>query len=248
MKKLVTAIIIFLMAISLPALSSASLMFSDGSGLSATADFILNPDGYDLGIVLTNTSTAIPSGFDNSDALLTSLSFDLGSNSILGGQAFITAGSNAISFAIPPYVPGPLSGTLDVSPEWGYGNTGTTDLLDNFVSANNSHTTKFAPGNLDGPSELAGPQGGLSNDAYDAVFPPSLNPLGRINNSVTFWLYLDEELLDLNFLNNGAIVEFGSDMAFLSPRTPIPEPPTMLLLGIGLIGFSVVSRKKFLKK
>jgi hypothetical protein len=231
---------IFLCAVlCLPTISLA-LTFDGPDGLSATADFILNPDGYDLGIVLTNTSNGIPSGFSNSDALLTSISFDLGSNFITGGIAF--TGDSVLSFDNTPPSDGP-GDTYNVSREYGYGNNGTTGLLDNYVSAMQSGTTKFASGNLDGPDVLDGPQAGLSNDVYEAVFGSS-NPLGRINNSVTFWLDLEYGLSDLSFLSNGAIVEWGSDAAFAS----VAEPATMLLLGSGLLVLAGFGRKKFLKK
>jgi hypothetical protein len=217
-----------------------ALTFDGPDGLSATADFFLNPDGYDLGITLTNTSTGIPSGFSNSDALLTSISFDLGSNFITGGIAF--TGDSVLSFDSTPPSTGP-GGTYNVSPEYGYGNSGTTGLLDNYVSAMQSGTTKFASGNLDGPDVLDGPQAGLSNDVYEAFFGSS-NPLGRINNSITFWLGLDEGLSDLSFLQKGAIVEWGSDAA----HTPVPEPATMLLLGSGLFGIVGYGRRKKLFK
>lgn len=236
--KIIIFSIILCAVFCIPTLSLA-LTFNGPDGLSATADFALDPAaGYDLGIVLTNTSTGIPSGFSNSDALLTSISFDLGSNFIVGGEAF--TGGSVLSFDTDPLtVLGPIAGTFDVSPEYGYGNSGTTGLLDNYVSAMEAGTTKFASDNYDGPDVLNGPQAGLSNDVYESVFGSS-NALGRINNSVTFWLDLEYALLDLSFLSNGAIVEWGSDAA----HTPVPEPATMLLLGSGLLGLVGYGRRK----
>lgn len=223
--------------------TSLALTFNGPNGLSATADFILNPGEYDLGIVLTNTSTGIPSEFRNSDALLTSISFDLGSsNFITGGIAFTESQIISFDYPLGP-PPARLDGSLDVSSEYGFGNDGTTGLLKNFVSAMGAGTTKFNSGNLDGPSVLNGPQAGLSNDVYEDVFGPS-NPLGRINNSVTFWLNLSADISNLDFLTNGAIVEWGSDAAF----TPVPEPATMILLGFGLISLAGASRRKLKKK
>jgi hypothetical protein len=239
-RKIIIFSILLCAVFSLPTISLA-LTFSGPDGLSATADFSLNPDGYDLGIVLTNTSTDIPSGFDNADSLLTSISFDLGSNSIISGIAF--TGGSVLSFDTTPPSTGP-GGTFDVSQEYGFGNSGTTGLLNNYVSAMEAGTTKFVSGNLDGPDELNGPQAGLSNDVYEAFFGSS-NPLGRINDSVTFWLNLDVSLSDLSFLQKGAIVEWGSDAA----HTPVPEPATMLLLSSGLLGLAGYGkRKKLFKK
>ena len=207
---------------------------SDGLGAQATFSFDDAVNSDILTIELSNTSTDVPDGFDSADQLLTSISFDLGllgnnvaDPTIDSGAVEIGLGSVSLNFK-------PSGGTLldpqliagdDVSGEWGYGNIGTTGLLPNIVSVNASHTTAFGPTNLDGPDGLDGPQGGIAAD------PPlvSIGGLGVISDSVVITLALSSDLSDLSFLNNGAIVEFGSDAAF------IPEPATVVLLAVGAL-------------
>jgi len=231
-------------------LSSSALLLSDPSGLSATADFtLINPNT--LQIVLTNTSTGYPSYFEgaglNSNILLTSIAFNLGGISILGGSVIVPPGSSTVNF---DDVGSQLTGGADISVEWGYGNAGTTGFgsLVNYVSAMQAGTTSFqsvdlAHPNLDGSdTTLNGPQGGLISDTlYPSV---GVGGLGAVLDSVTITLDLSDVIDDdLSFLDNGVIVEFGSDAAFV----PVPEPATMLLFGSGLIGLAVVGRKKFRK-
>jgi hypothetical protein len=74
-----------------------------------------------------------------------------------------------------------------------------------------------------------------------------------IDNSIIITLNLSSALDNtqqtafLNSLFPNSIVEYGSDAAFGTPSTPIPEPATMLLLGCGLIGLAGFARRRFKK-
>ena len=54
-----------------------------------------------------------------------------------------------------------VGANTDVSGEYGFGNGGTTGLLDHFVSASTASVTPFGGANRDGSVALDGPQGGL---------------------------------------------------------------------------------------
>jgi len=195
-------------------------VFSDPllPGLLAEVEFTLL-DPTSLRVRISNVSTGVPTGFSNSDQLLTGVSWDFGLKGACAGDPTITGGtmliapdSLALNFSTGAYGPG-----ADVSGEWGYGDTGGSGALTNFVTTNAAHATRFVGANLDGPSGLSGPQGGL------AALPPavSLGGLGAIQHEVIATLTLSAPLGNLHFLHqNGLRVEFGSDAAFIE----VPEP------------------------
>lgn len=199
--------------------------FNDPSGLAGQAEFdLLNPTT--LQVRLRNTSTGVPVGFDSADQLLTSCAFLLnGGVTITGGSVFTGATSASVNFDITN-----VGASADVSGEWGYGNVGNTGygaLLQSF-SSNNAQVDPFGGANLDGRTNLDGPQGGLvANPALVA-----LGGLGAIQDEVIATLNLSAAIADLSFLSNGVIIEFGSDAAFL-----VPAPGALALLGLaGLVG------------
>jgi hypothetical protein len=203
--------------------ASFVLTYSDPSGLSGEAEFaFLNPTT--LQVRLRNTSTGVPGGFDNSDQILTSVSWTFkGAVSILGGTVFTGPASSSLNFSILDVGP-----NADVSGEWGFGNGGTTGLGSNFISTNVAGTTPFGGANLDSTANIDGPQGGLV--ANPALVP--LGGLGAIQDEIVATLTLSgaysEALLYADILANGSTIEFGSDAAFVN----FPAPAALALFGV----------------
>lgn len=200
--------------------SADLILFSDPSGLSAQAEFTLvNPTT--LQIRLRNTSTGAPAGFEASDQILTTLSWDFGpagpaGPAIIGGSVVIGPTSSSINFDTGFYGPG-----FDVSGEWGFANNGGTGAIMNFISATAAQTTAFGGVNLDGPVGLDGPQGGLV--ASPAVLP--LGGQGAISNEIIATLLLGAPVANLNFLYENLVrVEFGSDAFFITVPAPAALP------------------------
>ncbi|MEE9515731.1 MAG: hypothetical protein V3V52_01420 [Candidatus Adiutricales bacterium] len=262
-RRILVGCVAFLFVLLVASLASAStlLIFSDPSGLSAEAIFSMT-SSTSLQIILTNTSTGYPSEWDllgfndedgkNANQLLTTLYFRLpGITEVIGGSAAISLGSESVNF---DNISSQLGPGDNVSVEWGYGNE--EHAIDSIpdddyfpfsqVSAMQSHTEgvledTFAfntASNLDGPTNLDGPQAGLTNGLI------LLGGLGAIQNSIIIQITLDDVISDLSFLENGTWVEFGSDAAHL-PGSPVPIPSAILLLGSGILGLAGL-RKKFI--
>lgn len=210
--------------------SAVLLSFSDPNGLSATADFQLLTSTT-LQIVLTNTSTGAPAGFDGAAQILTGLSWDFGALGAGVGDSLITGGTAAIggtSFSVN-FDTGAYGAGTDLGGEWGFGNGGGSGALQNAISSITAQVTAFGGPNLDGPVSLDGPQGGLVSS------PPiaSLGGQGAVQSSAIFTLTLSAPLADLGFLSaHGAQVEFGSDAFFIF----VPAPATLPLMMFGFLG------------
>jgi len=206
------------------------LTWDDGSGLAVRATFE-QLDARVMRVTVWNISTSMPVDLDGdtSNQLLTSISFDLGDGiGITNGTAILGAGAATVNF---DNVPAQLGPGDDVSAEWGYGNsTQNAPLAYNFITTNQAHSTRFTSGNLDGPTNLSGPQGGL------LASPPlmDIGGLGGITGPVVFTLDLNDDWNIATFSPASAVVEFGSDAAFLSnPVVSVPEPGAVALFAIG---------------
>lgn len=204
--------------------------FTDPSGLAAEAEFTLI-DATHLEVRYRNLSTGVPVGFDNSDQLLTGVSWDFGApgfngdTAIIGGDVKTGPSSASVNFSIAN-----VGANADVSGEYGFGNMDGTGALTNFVSSNTAVATPFGGANLDGPVAIDGPQAGL---VANPILVP-LGGLGAIQDEVIATLELaGPALLNLDFLfENGVRFEYGSDAKF---GTGVPEPSTLALAACGLI-------------
>lgn len=201
------------------------------NGLSAVATFIWDDTTPTLlTIELSNTSTGVPGGFDSADQILTGISFDFGHPGY-NGDAQILSGSVTLGPAATHFnMDTPVGPGANLSGEWGFGNMDGTGLLPNLVSANTAGVTPFGGPNLDGPTNIDGPQGGI------VANPPwvAMGGVGAVADMVSINLTLDTPLTDLDFLDeNGVRAEFGSDAAFLTP-----EPASLVLLALGMMALS----------
>ena len=232
-----------------PKAASADLLTFTGTGinagLSAKAEFTL-VNSTTLKIVLTNTTTSLPSKLASdaaSNALLTTLAFKLPNNlNILGGSADVAPGSTL------------YGATGNISKEWGWGKSSSglcCEMVDpytqfnDWVSTKQPGTTQFKSGSLDGTSGISGPDFGLAPTNYVS------GGQEYIKSSATFTLSLSGAIPDLSFLKNSAVVEYGSDAAFITasnftapPPNGAPEPGAMALLGLGIAGLYRQRRRR----
>lgn len=219
----------------LPQIATADLIVSyalDGggnnaaplNGLAARATFSM-PRSDALTILLENTSTGLPDGFEVSDSLLVSLGLNLPVDILSGDAAVIGPNGHGLG-TWSTRGPG-----ASVAEQWLWTNDYGGDLMESWrqvISTSNGQgggtTARF-----DGLSgTVDGPFGGIAAD------PPLLGiPANQpaVAGAIRFDLTLTGPLTDdaLQAAALGSIVEFGSDARYLQA---IPEPASALLLAL----------------
>jgi len=200
------------------------------NGLSARATFDL--DDVAMTVLVENTSTGAPDGFDVADSLLTSIAFNLvdGVTILHGESAVIGAGS----FGLGTWAK--LGAGDAVNEEWAWTNDGGGDRLESFAQVL-STSEGFGSGThtrFDGivNGNVQGPFGGIASTPPLFDIPDSQR---SVRNSILFSFTLSDTLsqLELERVANRSIVEFGSDTRYLA--VPGPSGAAMIVL-CGLAG------------
>lgn len=195
------------------------------NGLAARATFSL--DDAELTILLENTSTDVPAGFEVSDSLLVSLGFNLTDGvSILAGNSALIGPDSAGLGAWWKRGPG-----NSVSEEWIWTNDFGGDLMSDYaqVLSTSSGQGGGTVTRFDGRSgSVGGPYGGIAANPVLMEIPRNQR---AVSDSILFSLTLSGPLTgpELRTVADTSIVEFGSDQRYLAP---VPEPASLAILGL----------------
>lgn len=251
-------IVIFALGLS-RRVKADSFTYTASTGQTANLDITFS--GSNMIVIFRETTPVAASSLSGAEAIATTFGFSPTAMSTLGGFTFVPTSSSVTVASGSTTVGFDQSGAdgqgagFDVSGEWG-ATVGAFDPGDgfnyHFASANEAHVTQFSGANRDGPVGLNGPQGGVVEDSA------ARGGLGVVDNGVMLTLALSgtpnatQQTAFFTALQNSAnsFVEWGSSAAFGrtgnggGPPPGIPEPSTVVLLGVGILSLVVVRRRR----
>lgn len=206
------------------------------NGLSARATASLTAGGTGLRIVLQNTSTGLPDGFDANASLLVSLGMNLGVDFASLDSASISPGSRGVGAWSRLGAGAPL---VDA---WATSNGGAAGLPGSYAQVLSADLAGMAQIARFWPDQFGGSLTGIAAD-------PVLKHIPRyqraVSDSVLFEFTLETGITEaeLRAALQGSVVEFGSDDQFLTPpNVVIPAPGAAVLAALGLAALRRVAR------